>query len=463
MMRCDFVTRSIAPRLGCLILATLICGCEKPSESAPTANVKPRVHVVNAERRTIERTVAQPAFIEAFEQTSIFPKIAGYIQKWTCDIGDPIEKDQLLAELFIPELVAELQQRQAQAEEQEVLIRVAEEMVNVADNRLKVAVAGVAKANADVGQYESAVERWESEVDRLASLVAKRVVDRQVLEESQKQLKSNISARESATAAVVAAEALAMERKADLAKAQVDVEAARAKAKVAQAEVQRYLALSSYTKIRAPYDGSVVVRNANTGDFVQPASGDQSTGRDMAGPPSGKGTPIYVVARTDKVRVFVDIPEVDANNVANETPVHVHVPAMADADIKARVTRTSWSLNVQTRTLRAEIDLPNPKARLLPGMYAYATVVIQRSDVRAVPRATVTQLGNQNCCYLLDDGKAWKTPVQAGVSDGKWIEVVKKLTHGEWLPFTGKEEIIVGDLAEISDGEEVSVEPSQEN
>jgi multidrug efflux pump subunit AcrA (membrane-fusion protein) len=439
-----------------LVVVTLL-GCETQPEAAPPARSKPRVQVTKPELRSIVRNVSQPAFVNAFEQTSIYPKIAGYIKQWTVDIGDRIKKDQLMAELFVPELEAELVQKKAQAAEQEVLIQVAEEMVKVSENRLKVGVAQVAKAKADVGQFQSAVERWESEVERLTGLVAQRVVDKQVLVESEKQLKSNISAREAAQAGTVAAEALEAERRADLAKSRVDVDAARAKYTVILAEVQRYTALASYTRLTAPYDGIVVVRNANTGDFVQPASGDQSTARDMAGQAPGKGAPIYVVARTDLVRVFVDVPESDANYVTAGTKAEVGVPALEDANIEATVTRTSWSLNVQTRTLRAEVDLPNPDSRLLPGMYANGKVVIQRPHVRALPIAAITQSGNQNYCYLLENGKAVKTPVQIGPNDGKWIEVAKKQIQDEWTSFQGDERVILGDFSELSDGAVVDV------
>jgi HlyD family secretion protein len=442
--------------LCCLVLA-LSAGCHKGPDAAPSARLRPTVRLVRPEVRTIERTVAQPAFINAFEQTSMYPKISGYIKEWTVDIGDHIAKDQVMAELFVPELDAEYQQKQARAAEDDVLIKVAEEMVNVAGNRLKVATAGVKKAKADVGQFQSAVDRWESEVERLTSLVAKGVVDNQVLTESQKQLKSNISARESAEAGVAAAEALEKERESDVAKARVDVDAARAKAKVAAADVDRYAAMVSYTKLTAPYDGIVVVRNANTGDFLQPAGGDQSAAREMAGQPAGKGAAIFVVARTDLVRVFVDIPEVDANYVTQGTQAHVHVKALEDADIKCTVTRTSWSLNVQTRTLRAEIDLPNADAKLLPGMYAYAMVAIKRPEVHALPLAAVTQIGNQSFCYFLHDGKAVQMTIQTGPNDGKWIEVDNKKVQNNWVTFTGDEQIIVGDLAEISDGQAVDV------
>src|SRR6202030_405194 len=108
-----------------------------------------------------------------------------------------------------------------------------------------------------------------------------------------------------------------------------------------------------------------------------------------------------------------------------------------------RVTRTSWALNSTSRTLTAQIDLSNPKGDFLPGMYAYGSVFIERPDVRALPVSTVTQVGNQTYCYLVVDGKAVRTPVQTGVSDGSWVEVTGKSVQSAgssdevWVAFDG--------------------------
>ena len=201
-------------------------------------------------------------------------------------------------------------------------------------------------------------------------------------------------------------------RKADLDKAKVDVKAAQAQAAVSRAEERRLAALVDYTRIIAPYDGVVVVRNANTWDFVHAGSGDLTAGR---------GKPIYVVARTDLVRVYVDVPEMEANWVQGKqevgdkaTAATVRIQALDDAEIKATVTRTSWALHDRTRSLRAEIDLPNPDARLLPGMYAYGEVRIERPQVRAIPQAAVEEIGNRNYCYLYEKGKAVQTACANG-------------------------------------------------
>ena len=100
----------------------------------------------------------------------------------------------------------------------------------------------------------------------------------------------------------------------------------------------------------------------------------------------GGAAPIYVVDRTDVVRIFVDIPEQDANYVHIGTKATVLAKAFRDEPIPGTVTRTSWALNIKSRTLRAEIDLPNPGSQLLPGMYAYAKVIIERPGVQALPR-----------------------------------------------------------------------------
>jgi hypothetical protein len=112
----------------------------------------------------------------------------------------------------------------------------------------------------------------------------------------------------------------------------------------------------------------------------------------------------------------------------------------------------------------AQIDVPNPKGDFLPGMYAYGSVLIERPDVRALPVSSITQIGNQTCCYLVVDGKAVRTPVQIGVSDGSWVEVTGKLvqsdgsSEGAWVAFDGTEAVVNADLSEISNGGPVQVD-----
>src|SRR5205823_11587691 len=126
--------------------------------------------------------------------------------------------------------------------------------------------------------------------------------------------------------------------------------------------------------IAAPYDGVVFARNVNAGDFVLPATGDPSQGVFSLGVSPSRSTPLYVLNRIDPVLFVVGVPEADAAHVAPGARARVRVPALAGREFAARVSRTSWALNSTSRTLMAQIELPNPKGEFLPGMYAYGSV-----------------------------------------------------------------------------------------
>src|SRR5262249_47213500 len=239
------------------------------------------------------------------------------------------------------------------------------------------------------------------------------------------------------------------------AKAEVDVSVARADLAVAESEAKRIEAWVGYITLPAPYDGVIVARNANTGDFVVPSAGDPTAmQRAPYLAPGGQAAPIYVVDRTDIVRIFVDIPEQDANYVQIGTKASVLARAYRDHPIEGSVTRTSWALNVTSRTLRAEIDLPNTNSQILPGMYAYAKVIIERKGVRALPLAALAHSGERTYCWLYRDGHAVRTEIQTGVTGGDWIEVtnravpVSQAPTGEvtWESINGSEQVILGDL-----------------
>ncbi|MGA2255076.1 MAG: efflux RND transporter periplasmic adaptor subunit, partial [Thermoguttaceae bacterium] len=298
-------------------------------------------------------------------------------------------------------------------------------------------------------------------------MVEQHVVDQEVLDETQKQLSASRATRDAAVAAVAARDAARVS-------AEADVEAAKAQVKVAEADERRTKAMLDYTKVTAPYDGVITVRNANTGDYVQAATGDKSTSR---------GSPMFVIARDDLVRIFVNVPEDKARYVREGTKANVRADALSGLEIKAAVTRTSWSLVENTHTLWAEIDLPTknfdsptknivspaknvaPPAknddRLRPGMYVNTKVIIQRSGVPMLPQDTMVVSGNQTYCYLLRDGKAVKTSVVRGLRDGPWVEVTKMKIDDRWVNVTGGEDVIIGDLDELTDGQTVKIIQTQ--
>lgn len=266
-------------------------------------------------------------------------------------------------------------------------------------------------------------------------MVKRGVMEPQIETETQSQYKA-------AGAKVLSAEATVKKAKADRDKAKADVRSAQARVDVAKAEARRLEVLLAYAKIRAPFDGVVTRRKVSTGDFVQPAA--------------GKGDWLFAVARLDPVRVVVDVPEADAALVEEKSEVSLNIPALRVPALSAKVTRTSWALAPGSRTLRAEIDLPNKDGKLRPGMYVYARVKGEQPAAWALPASALVKQGDVMVCYLIEGGKAVRTPVQAGRSDGQFTEVLKRQTTGtsSSVDWTGKE-VVAAKAAGLTDGQAV--------
>ncbi len=450
-------------RLACCLLAALAAsGCtEEEKAEVKSAAEPPTMELVQPQVRTIKRVVGQPSFVEAYERTMIYPKVTGYIEKCNVDIGDKVKKGDVLCTLYVPELREDWETKKATVVLDQERVDLAEKIVEVAEADVEAAEARLLEAQRMLAAYKAEVDRWDSEVKRLRVEVKRTVVAPQILLESENQLKSDTAKWDAQKATVAKAKAQLDSAKAALREAQVDVKVAKARVKVAESDAKRLEAWVGYLTIPAPYDGVITGRNANSWDFVLPSTGDPSA--DNRSPhlsPSGKAAPIYMVDRTDIVRIFVDIPEQDAAYVQVGTKAKVQIRAYRDQWIPAPggVTRTSWALNFKSRTLRAEIDLPNDNGQILPGMYAYGKVIIERPNVRALPASALVRSGEKTYYWKYENGHAVRVEVQTGVSDGKWTEVTsRQLTQGTdtedyWTPINGSEQVLLGDLSLLTEG-----------
>ncbi len=429
--------------LGFLFLAAG-CGKPAPAETKPAAPAAPAaIHTVKPEQRTLTRSIAQPGRIQAFEQTPIYAKIPGYVQKWNVDIGDEVHKGDVLAELWVPELVSELNVKKVQVEQ-------AKKALALAKSQVETARALVKEAEAALGRARALHDYWKGQSERFDKLVGQSVLEKQSQADAHSQYQAASAALTEAQARITSAATLQQEKEVVREKAEIDIQAA-------EAELQRQADLVGYATLRAPYDGVVTRRNVNTHDFVQP-------------PTAGKGDPLYVIERRDIVRVFVDVPEADAAWAAKGTPARVRIPALQGREVVGRVTRTSYALDRTTRTLLAEIDLPNPKDELRPGMYAYAHIDVEWRNVWTLPTSAVAtegdvNVGYQTFCYVVADGRVKRTPVELGARNEQLVEVLKKRVPGKdgevprWEPFTGAEVVVQNDLSALKDGQAVNLAP----
>lgn len=444
-----------------LILAAgglqLTTGCNRqaPPAAASSGPAAPAVTTVKPERKAVTRVVEQPGVVQPYEETALHAKISGFVGRISddpartdrpesdryIDIGSRVKKDQVLVEIAIPELGEELKQKQALVEQAGAEITQAEKALAAAGTAIDSAKAAGKEAAAGVIKAEAEVDRWRTELAQSDDLFARKLIDSQSRAVTLKQFQSAEAAKSEAQARVESAAAAVRKAEADREKAAADVAAVTARKKVAEAEVGRVTALLGYTRIRAPFDGVVTHRSVSTGDYV--------TGSEKAG--------LFNVTRTDPVRVVVHVPEADAGLVREGQEVRLTVQALSRPGLTGKVTRTSWSLEPGSRTLRTEIDLPNPDGAVRPGMYVYAGITATLPEGWAVPAAAVGKAGDEFVVYRVVDGKAVRTPVQVGHGDGKITQLrrYKKPGATEWTEFTGTETVATP-AAALTDGQAVA-------
>ncbi len=426
-------------------------GC-RPSEPShkPTKSASGKtagITVMHPERRDIRKTVIQPGTIEAFEVTPVYSRISGYVQAYRYDIGDRVKKGDVLIDMWIPDFVQTRSQKAATVRRAEVQIEVVQSALRAAESKLLTAEARIVSARAGVKRAEAGYARWESEYKRLDQLVAQRVLDVQVRDETYRQFEESIAIRDQAEALVSETTSDRDMAIANRDKARVDVEAARADLEVARADEREARVNVEYGQIKAPYPGVITQRNVSPGDYLQPGGGSN-------------GRPLFVLEQTDPVRVFVGVPELASSFIHAGDKALIRFQALLGSTREGKVVRSGFSLNPSTRTLQTEVDIPNSDGHLHPGWYVTVFITIDRKQVWTLPSNAIELQGQRNYVYLQVDGKPVRTPVIIGPSDDTHTEVTQKYSPvantNAWPLFDGTETVLVGNLDVLAEGQTTS-------
>ncbi len=432
-----------------LILVGLV-GCHPQKQTAATL-AAPAITIIHPEARTLQKVVEQPGRIEGFEQTPLYSKLPGYVKKWSADIGDVVKEGQVLAELFIPEAEEELKQKEASVGLATAQVEEARKAFAASRANIDKTDAGIKQAEASKTRATANLVRWRTELGRQRSLVGGAI--------AQSEFDITTDAFRAAEAALVESEAAIDFSKASKTAASADADKAEAQVLVAQARLQlaeadrrRVAALLAYTKITAPFAGVVTKRQIDTGHFVQPPSGTTAT----------SVQPLFNVVRTNPVRIFVDVPEVDAPFVDKGMPTTIRVQSLQEQELSAPVVRVSWALDTLTRTLRAEIDLPNGEGRLRPGMYVTARITMTRDKAMSIPTTAVAVQNEQTYVVVVENGKARRVKVRLGLRTKGYVELLTKLEPSgdpaqpaRWIKFTGEESLVGANIGVIDDGQTI--------
>jgi membrane fusion protein (multidrug efflux system) len=291
------------------------------TEAASRARALPRVAVLHPRLISNQRTLTLSGSVQALEEAVIYPRASGYVRRWLVDIGAHVEADALLAEIDTPELDQELAQ----------------------------ARAALAQAQANVLQAQANRGFASSRLERTGKLVEAGLSPQQDLDQTQAQS----------------------------AVGEADLKVAQANVAAQQANIRRLADLKAFTRVTAPFAGTITERSVDRGTLV--------TAGNVA-------TPLFKLASVGTVRVFVQVPQDAAPAVIIGAPALLHLREYPNQRFEGTIARSAGALDPATRTLSTEVRVPNPDGRLLAGMYA--EVELELPSARRVFELPATVLLN---------------------------------------------------------------------
>ena len=356
-------------------------GVAKAGETAFAA--APPVDVVIARAPTVGQDLVLPGETAAWYETTIYARVNGYVAKWQVDIGDHVQKGQVLATIETPELDAELEAARAQ---------------------LKASQAQVGARRAEAEFSQTTNERWRDS--------PKGVVSDQE--------------RES--------------KKADYESAEARLNAAVAQVALDKSKVDQYGALAEFKQVKAPFEGTITERKIDVGNLVTAGSGSTTT-------------PLYRMAQTDPLRVFVDVPQSASGELMNAgVPAEIRATGAVGGVFSGKIARSAESINAQARTMRVEVDMPNANHALVPGMYVNIAFKLPPRGLVEVPaaalifRATGTQVAR-----VAEDGKIQFNDVAIARDNGSLVELASGAKSGDRLVLNISSQIASGQTVAVNE------------
>lgn len=206
-----------------------------------------------------------------------------------------------------------------------------------------------------------------------------------------------------------------------------------------QANVQRYAALVAFEKVYAPFEGVITARNTDIGDLIN--SGSSTAPR----------TDLFHISQTGILRVYVNVPEEYSQGIKpGETSADIVLAEFPGRKFQGNLVRTANAINITTRTLLVEVDVPNPKGPLLTGSYAEVHLKIPaQNPTYLLPVNTLIFRTDSLQVGVVRDGKVMITDVIPGHDFGAEIEIVAGLKADDQVVMNPPDSLVTGQTVQI--------------
>jgi HlyD family secretion protein len=339
-------------------------------------------------------------------QVELYPKVSGYLEKISVQIGDSVRQGQVIAQIDRAEFLQKVKEIEA---------KVVQARAQYAELEAGTRAEDVREAEEAVKQAQSRFNNAKFQRERVEALYKRQVISKKEFDLSE--MDYNV------TEAQLAAAEQHLKMLKDGARPEVKA-ASLGKLKEMEAILAQEQIRLQNTQIVAPFSGEIVRRNVDSGALLSPS------------------TPVVTLVHLETLKVVANVLEKDIALVKIGMKVKILTQAYPDKPFEGTVVRINKALDLATRTLQAEINVPNLGRLLKPGMFARIEVALkEKPGALAVPREAVLEEGGKQFVFVVEGNQAFQKPVVTGIEQDQLIEVVEGLKDGDKVVIRGQESL----------------------
>jgi RND family efflux transporter MFP subunit len=215
-----------------------------------------------------------------------------------------------------------------------------------------------------------------------------------------------------------------------------DLEAKRATVQSSQANVRRLEELESFKHVYAPFSGVITRRNVDIGTLINAGNG-------------GASQQLFYLAQTDPIRVYVNVPEAYAGSIRPGLGAYLELTQYPGRKFDGKVVRTAEAIDLATRTLLTEVDVPNRSGELLPGGFAQVHLLVKVTGQRMQVPVNALLFRSEGLRAVLIDSshRTLLQPIVVGRDYGNTLEVLSGLKADDWIVLNPPDSL--GDRQEV--------------
>ena len=220
-----------------------------------------------------------------------------------------------------------------------------------------------------------------------------------------------------------------------------DLEAKKTIVASGRANVRRMEQMVGFQKVVAPFDGLITARNTDVGALINAGNG-------------GAAQELYHLAATDRLRVFVSVPQNYSRSAAPGVTADLTLTEFPGRRFTGKVARTAQSIDAATRTLLTEVDIDNASGTLLPGAYVQVHLRLpEGSSALVLPVTALIFRSDGMQVAVVRDNKAELVPITLGRDFGTTVEVTSGITENDFVIVNPPDSLTSGSQVRVETGE----------